>query len=114
MMPEVDISRMFELPRCAIHCANYEDASLLFSVVNAEHPALTGNFKGGNIGWDYGKNTCYTLFYETSKEAERLTRTSIDWFIKKGYEVIEFDDLCIQQTEISESEMPIESILGLN
>lgn len=107
-----NISRMFEHPKCAIRCTNYSDASSLVSALSEIDPSLTEHFKNGNVGWDMAEQTCYTLFYSDSKNAERLSRTRKRWFIDNGYEIIEFADIIMNNADIEESGQPIGFLLS--
>lgn len=58
------------------------------------------------------KDTCYTLFYEDSREPDRLSRTDIHWFRRKGYEVVECADLIVNTPDIQESEASLDTLFG--
>lgn len=108
---EINLSRMFELPKCAVHCSTLEDARLLVRAMKEKHPEMARGFNDADCGWE-NKNTCYTLFYERSRRAERLSRTNIEWFHRKGYEVIELDELIVNIVDIDESEASLDVLFG--
>lgn len=60
---EINLSRMFELPKCAVHCSTLEDARLLVRAMKEQHLEMARAFNDTDCGWE-SKNTCYTLFYE--------------------------------------------------
>lgn len=37
---EINLSRMFELPKCAVHCSTLEDARLLVRAMKEKHRRL--------------------------------------------------------------------------
>lgn len=109
----VDVSRMLEYPKCAIHCATEEDANTLLYNLRSQYPAYATNFKSDN-GWDLcRKETAYTLFYSGDERPTNVSRTDTKWFAKNGYEVIPFSELITDQIEIEESDMPLDKFLGL-
>lgn len=111
--PFVDVSRMLEYPKCAIHCKTEDEADALIFNMRSQHPSHASNFKGNN-GWSAnGPNTAYTLFYSGDKVPTNLSRTNIRWFRENGYEVIPFSELSVEQAEMEESDMPLISLLGL-
>lgn len=109
--PELDLSRMFELPKCAVRCRTREDAKALVANFDTQYPGMADYFDPENPDWDYGDETAYTLFYSDEDEPTSLSRTDFGWFEEEGYEVIEFSEL-LNTTEIEESDMPIESLFG--
>lgn len=114
-MPEIDVSRMFEHPKCAIRCRTFEDANALCNSVLNRDPKMAGHFGDMYTAWDYGGRTCYTLFYSTSLSPQGLSRTNVEWFLENGYEVIEFSDLAsFSDPDIEESDQSIDVLLNLN
>lgn len=114
MYPHIDLTRMFEHPRCAVHCMTEDEAKTLIHNVKTQYPTMAGSWSVDENRWDsYKENTGYTLFYSGDKEATGLSYFYLDWFHENKYEVVEFSELS-NPVELEESEMPIESILGLN
>lgn len=108
---EIDPSRMFEKPKCAVHCPTIEDARSLVRAMKIANPAMARNFNDIDCGWE-DKYTCYTLFYEDSVEPTRLSRTEIGWFRRKGYEVIECAELAAKIVDIEESDQAVDTLFG--
>ena len=72
---------------------------------------MARGFNDIDCGWE-NRDTCYTLFYERSRRAERLSRTNIDWFRRKGYEVVELDELIVNIADIDESGASLDVLFG--
>lgn len=115
MYPHIDLYRMFEHPKCAIHCTTEDEAKTLIHNIKTQFSLMAGtSWSVDTNNWDlYGKNTGYTLFYSGDREATGLSYFYLDWFRENNYEIVEFSEL-YNPVELEESEMPIESILGLN
>lgn len=114
-MPEIDVSRMFQYPKCAIRCRTFEDARALCNSMYTNYSKMAGHFGDTYTAWDYGDRTCYTLFYSTSSSPQGLSRYNVEWFLENGYEVIEFSDLAsFSDPDIEESDQSIDVLLNLN
>lgn len=110
--PELDLSRMFELPRCAVRVRTPEDAETLIANFRNQYPGKAKYFRMDDTGWDeYEEDTAYTLYYPDEDDHGTLSRTEYDWFEEQGYEIIEFSAL-LDTAEIEESDMPLESLFG--
>ena len=110
--PELDLSRMFELPKCVVRVRTLEDAKTLIANFRKQYPGKSDYFDMADPGWgEYGEDTAYTLFYSDEDEPTELSRTDYEWFVEDGYELIELSEL-LNTTEIEESDMPIESLFG--
>lgn len=109
--PYVELSRMLELPQCAIHCSTEEEANILISNVKEQFPSRSSNWSIDESRWSsYKKGTCYTMFFSGSMKPTRLSYCGLNWFRDNKYEIVEFSEL-FNPIELEESEMPIESIL---
>lgn len=114
MYPHVDLSRMFEKPRCAIHCPTEEEANILLHNIKEQFQDKFKRWDVEDNRWDtYKENTGYTMFFSADTDPTSLSFYYLDWYKTNNYEIVEFSELS-NPVEIAESEMPIESILGLN
>ena len=70
----IDLSRMLELPKCAVLCETPEEAELLLSVVKNQYPNLSRSWSIEDPRWEsHGKDTCYTMFFPDDSSPSRLT-----------------------------------------
>lgn len=109
--PELDLSRMFELPRCAVRVRTLEDAKTLIDNFYKQYPDRATYFSLEDPGWDSGPDTAYTLFYSDEDEPTSLSRTDYEDFLADDYEVIEFSEL-MNTVEIEESDMALTDLVG--
>lgn len=106
-----DLSRMLELPKCAVLCRTEDEVRAFFENAKQQLP--------GNLFWDledilglwsyYKEKTGFTVI--TSIEPESMSYCEEDWFRAEGYELIEFSDL-INVVEIEESDQSVELLFG--
>lgn len=110
--PAIDLSRMFEHPKCAVRCRTLEEARTLIYNFHQQYPRKADYFDLDDPGWDnHGSETAYTLFYSDDDKPTTLSRTECGWFEDEGYEVVEFTELA-NPVEIEESDMPLEALFG--
>ena len=111
MYPHLDISRMLELPRCAVRCSSEDEARALIYNIRKQFPDMATHWTIDENHWnEYKMDTCYTLFYSGMTRPQGLCFYYIEWYLKNNYEIVEFADLC-NQVEIEESEMSIDVLL---
>lgn len=111
---EVDLSRMIDLPRCAVMCRNKEELESFYEV--AKHQLsrfMHWDFEEITGLWNvYDEQTGFTLF-DTDRRRSFMSYCDEEWFRRKGYEIVEFSDIAYV-VEIEESETPLESLFGFN
>ena len=112
-IPEIDLSRMLELPKCAVICRSVEELELFHEFASkqlAEH--MYWDFKFIHRIWDdYEENTGFTLFDGDGSGPHSMTYCYEAWFRDHGYEIIEFSDLC-NIPDIQESEASLDTLFG--
>ena len=110
----VDLSRMKELPRCAIMCRTEDDVRLLFynGMKQLSKHMSWRRLEDILIAWDvYGEKTGFTLFYAESTAVRSMSYCREDWFKENGYEIVEFSSLT-DTTDIDESDVPPNFLFG--
>ena len=111
---EIDLSRMLENPKCAVHIATKEDAPLvLFNARRQFKDFVIGSWPEDGYWSNYQENTAYTLFYRNSDEPQRLSYGSLPWFRENGYEILEINDLLASPIDIEESDLPVDELFGV-
>ena len=110
---EIDLSRMLERPKCAIHIATKEDAHLVLFNARRQFGDRVINWPEDGYWFDYQENTAYTLFYRDSAKPERLSYGRLPWFRKNGYEILEIYDLLASSIDIEESDLPVDELFGV-
>lgn len=109
-IPYVDLSRMLELPKCAVMVRSVDELENFFA--NAQKQIskyLYWDFDDILGLWkQYQDATGFTLFtsYDTPDSMSYCWET---WFYDNGYEVIEFSELC-NLPDIEESEMSLDML----
>lgn len=109
-----DMSRMKELPRCAVVCRSEEDIKDFFYNCKQQMPEffswdlqhtlnLLGTVGDGAVG--------FTMFTRGSSRPEKMMWCNLDWYKEGGcYKLIEMSELT-SQTDIEESEISIDVLL---
>ena len=106
-----DLSRMLELPKCAVLCRTEDDVRALYENAKQQIP--------GHLYWDfddmlglwnyYREKTGFTLI--TGSEPDSMSYCYEEWFMGEGYELIELSDLT-NVAEIEESDQSVEFLFG--
>lgn len=107
-----DLSRMLELPKCAVLIRTEAEASAFFhNSIQQIAKYVYWNFADVLDLWNiYKEKTGFTLF--TSYDGPELASYCYEgWFRDNGYEIIEFSDLC-NIADIDESDQPIDVLFG--
>lgn len=107
-----DLSRMLELPKCAVLCRTEDDVRALCENAN---PQLVGCFcfdlDDMLIFWSvYKEHTGFTL-YVGDELPRSISYCNEQWFRDEGYELVEFSDLC-NVADIEESDQSVDILLG--
>lgn len=112
---QVDLSRMKEYPRCAVICRTEEEVrSFYHNCTQQLSELMHWNIRDIISLWEiYRGRTGFTLCYADRDKLRDMSYCYEQWFRANGYEIVEFSELS-NHTELEESEMPIESIFGLN
>lgn len=111
---ELDLSRMLEDPRCAIHVSTLEEAKIIILNAKNQFPERVKNWNAiSNNHWTvYKEETGFTLFYEDEDEPTTMSYADIPWFKENGYQIVEFGDLLGAVVDIEESEQSIDFLLS--
>ena len=113
MYPYVDLGRMLEQPKCAIHISSVEEANTVIYNAKKQFPDRVRSWSVARDGYwgRYKDQTAYTLFDCDCEEPSSMTFASVPFFTKYGYEILELYELenCC---DIEESELPVESLIG--
>ena len=110
---EIDLSRMLENPKCAIHIPTQKDAHIVLYNARQQFPDLVKSFDAHGYWIVYEESTAYTLFYREDKKPTTLSYSNVAWFLDNGYEVIELSDLVGISVDIDESDHSIEELIGV-
>lgn len=107
-----DLSRMLELPKCAVLIRTDEEARAFFhnsiqQIAEYTRWSLEDVLNFWNI---YKEKTGFTLFIRYD-EPESISYCNEAWFRNEGYETVEFSDLC-NTVDIDESDQPIDTLFG--
>lgn len=116
----LDLSIMLDRP-CAVLLNSPDKAEALYTAINELHPELTTvweqNRDTDNYNWHYYKeDTCYTLYdadYDGNLVLDKLYYSPRDYYEEEGYEIVEFEELLGEESELEESDMPLEEFLGI-
>ena len=115
MAKEIDLSRMLDEPRCAIHVASKEQADTIVHNARIQFPNRVKNWSYDNNIWGvYEENTAFTLFYEGEDSPSNMSYADVPWFLEHGYVVVEFDELVKESADITESDQSIGILIGDN
>lgn len=107
----VDLSRMLQLPRCAIHCETPEEAESLLYNAKGQFPEWVEGWGLDETNWGaYCEYTCYTLFYENSELLHNMTFCFTEYFEKNNYEIVDFSEL--SGLDLDDGGLPLEFLLG--
>ena len=109
----IDLSRMMERPKCAVLCRSVEELELFYSAAESELSEYL-HWDCGFIHtlWnEYKENTGFTLFESNNDGPYSMTYCYEAWFRDRGYELIEFSDLC-NIPDIDESEVSLDVLFG--
>ena len=110
---EIDLSRMLENPKCAVHIATKDDAPLVLFNARRQFGDRVINWPEDGYWFDYKENTAYTLFYIDSTKPQRLSYGRLPWFRENGYEILEINDLITSSIDIEESDLPVDELFGV-
>ena len=112
---DIDISRMFECPACAVHVSTEEEAIAIIRAAQAICPERVRAWSAESNNWnDYREQTAFTFFNEDyDTEPDNMTYADVPWFRENGYEIVEFEDLR-RLPDIDESDMSINFLVGGN
>lgn len=107
-----DLSRMLELPKCAVLMRTEDEARAFFhnsvqQIAEYVHWDLEDVLGLWNI---YKEKTGFTLFLSYD-EPESISYCDEGWFRDEGYEIVEFSSLC-NTADIEESEMPLDILFN--
>lgn len=117
----IDLNPMYdENEPIGVVCRTEEESKELFAAFQATNPdALKKWTSEFDNHWFANKeDTMYTMFYRDYNRTWKMRNGELMFgpasaHIRDGYKIVPFADLIVQP-DINESEMPIESILGLN
>lgn len=104
-IPEIDLSRMLESPKCAVICRSLEEVEIFYINASKQLSAyIPWDFDDIQMLWStYKGNTGFTLFVSRN-EPESVSYCNEGWFKAEGYELIELSDIT-PFLEIMESEL---------
>ena len=110
---DIDISRMFECPACAVHVSTEEEAIAIICAAQEICPERVRAWSAESNNWDrYREQTAFTFFDESyDEEPDNLAYADVPWFRENGYEIVEFSDLR-RIPDIDESDMSINFLVG--
>ena len=81
----------------AVHCRTEEQADALLACLMEAFPENTRYWsRDDNKWWNYEEYTCYAPYLNGAGNDNRLVYCSLDYFIKSGYEIVEFEALSIE------------------
>lgn len=116
--PYVDLSKMFDIPGCAVRVPTRYAAETILANFMTQHPNEEG-YHMSDTNWDsYESNTAYTLWSvfcgRDGRPNMRITSlgyTSVDWFKDSGYTVIEFEEL-MELPDLDDGDLPLEFLIS--
>lgn len=110
---DIDISRMFECPACAVHVSTEEEAIAIICAAQEICPERVIAWSAESNNWDiYREQTAFTFFDGSyDEEPDNMTYADVPWFRENGYEIVEFSDLR-RIPDIDESDMSINFLVG--
>lgn len=112
-LPDLDLERLLN-KGVAIACYEKEEAAILVECMLRDMPKHMLGWEDHDTHWN-GEPTIYTLWYKTyinwsMASSNNLMQGKLSNHMNGGYTIIPFIDL-IQQSEIEESDIPIEFLL---
>ena len=110
---DIDLSRMLEHPKCAIHLPTQEDALLILANAKRQFPDRVKRWAEDDGYWPcYKEETAYTFFFNEDKHPSTMSYANVTWFADHGYEVIELSELLYNCADINESDFSVEDLIG--
>lgn len=113
--PYVDLSKMFDIPGCAVRVPTEHDAETILANLIRQYPN-EAQYRMSSTWWgNYRSETAYsvwdTLEEDYSPKLSRLGFADVSWFKEHGYIVIEFDDL-VEEPELEDGGIPLEFLMS--
>ena len=86
--------------KIAINCKTIKQVAQLLNVLEKidNSKSYLNTITDGLIY--YSSDVCFR-FISTKKDEQLITYSSIDWYIEKGYKVVNFDDLIFEEADLS-------------
>lgn len=111
-IPEIDLSRMLELPKCAVICRNIEELEIFYANATQQlGEYLYWDFDDALGLWNnYEDKTGFTLF-AGSDSPSSMSYCNEEWFRGNGYEIIELSDIAYIP-DIRESEATLDTLFS--
>lgn len=109
-MREFNLDRMMSYPRCAVLIQSEDDALefLEYLRLRKKNGDKIPNPISSTYWYRHRNETCYTFFGADFTRPEIMSYGSKTHFERIiGYEIITLDDLCVDNTEICESDCDI-------
>lgn len=111
--PYIDLSKMFDIPGCAVRVPTEEDARAIIANFKRQYPNES-MYHFDDTYWDnHEDQTAYTLWDQFDDEHMRqsgLGYADVPWLKNHGYTIIEFEELA-PVPELEDSGIPIEFLL---
>lgn len=109
-MREFNLDRMMSYPRCAVLIQSEDDALEFLEYLRLRKKSgdKIPNPISNTYWYRHRNETCYTFFGAGNDNPVIMSYGSIEHFkYTRGYEIITLDELCIDNTEICESDCDI-------
>ena len=111
--PYIDLSKMFDIPGCAVRLPTEYDAETVIANFIRQYPNESGYHLSATYWDNHQEDTAYSLWDNFDDDVMKLSTlgyADVPWFKEKGYKVIEFEDLA-PMPELEASDMPLEFLI---
>lgn len=104
---------LFGDKKYVVHCRTREQAVAFVDYMVTHHPDKAEAWSPDMCNWDrYEEDTAYSPCLNGRGFGNRLSYCEVSWFLREGYVVVPFDDLCVQEIpDINEED--VSCLLGL-
>lgn len=107
--PQLDFSQLLDpSSKYAVHCSTREQALHFIREVRRQYPDHAWSHEHTRFSEKNG--VAYSPYLNIANT--RMTYSFVDHYIDMGFVVLEFEDLLPNETEINESDNPIELLFG--
>lgn len=107
--PQLDFSQLLDpSSKYAVHCSTREQALHFIKEVRRQYPDHAWSHE--NTRFSEKNGVAYSPYLNIANT--KMTYSSVNHYIDNGFIVLGFEDLLPDETEINESDSPIESLFG--
>lgn len=114
--PYIDLSKMFDIPGCAVRTPTEFDAATIIANFQRQYPEYRKYHFHDTYWSNHREETAYSIWDtfedDTPPKLSTLGYCDVPWFKGNGFTIIEFSELA-QEQELEESDAPLDLLLGM-